>query len=166
MPTSPTSSHEEENTVASDRAFMLRRAAISTATGKRGLRLITSAASTKRESEIRQTGYAKTNGVLNSAMEEDGGGAEAADNMVAAMKRAVDVDGVSKLTPQEVRDEFITIQGAGHETTSNTLSWVFMLLAQNPEAQRRVQAEVDAVCGVGGDRTATFEQASELSYCE
>ena len=35
-----------------------------------------------------------------------------------------------------------TLTAAGHETTSNTLSWMFYELAQRPQFQARVRAEI------------------------
>ena len=46
-----------------------------------------------------------------------------------------------------VRDETLTMLAAGHETIGNCLAWTFHLLAQHPDAERRLQAEVD---GLGG----------------
>jgi cytochrome P450 len=56
-------------------------------------------------------------------------------NMVKGMDEAKDEETGQIFTPQEIIDEFITIRGAGHETTSNTLSWAMMLLAENPSIQ-------------------------------
>ncbi len=49
---------------------------------------------------------------------------------------------------RQVRDEVMTLFLAGHETTASALTWLWLLLAQNREAERRVQAEADAVSGV------------------
>jgi len=46
-----------------------------------------------------------------------------------------------------VRDETLTMLAAGHETIGNCLAWTFHLLALHPEAERRLQAEVDALGG-------------------
>jgi cytochrome P450 len=51
------------------------------------------------------------------------------------------------LTPAEVRDEVITILLAGHETTSNALTWTFYLLGQHPQQAAKLFAEVDTVLG-------------------
>ena len=53
--------------------------------------------------------------------------------------------GLSLLSPQQVRDEAITILLAGHETTANALTWTWYLLSQNPEVEARLHAEIDAV---------------------
>jgi cytochrome P450 len=48
---------------------------------------------------------------------------------------------------RRVRDEATTFILAGHETTANALSWMWYLLALNPDARDRVLAEVDDVLG-------------------
>lgn len=53
----------------------------------------------------------------------------------------------------------MTINGAGHETTANTLSWALLLLALHPVEQRRLQQEVDSI--VSGE-CATFDEAQQL----
>ena len=40
-------------------------------------------------------------------------------------------------TAGEVRDEVVTLIVAGHETVAATLTWTWVLLAQNPEAEQR-----------------------------
>ena len=49
------------------------------------------------------------------------------------------------LPVRRVRDEALTFMLAGHETTANALSWMWYLLALNPEARARLLAEVDTV---------------------
>jgi cytochrome P450 len=49
------------------------------------------------------------------------------------------------MTLEEVRDEVITILLAGHETTANSLTWTFYLLAQHPAEATKLFAEVDTV---------------------
>jgi cytochrome P450 len=44
-----------------------------------------------------------------------------------------------------IRDETLTMLAAGHETIGNCLAWTFHLLATHPEAERRLQAEVDGL---------------------
>jgi cytochrome P450 len=45
----------------------------------------------------------------------------------------------------QLRDEIMTILLAGHETTANTLAWTLYLLAQHPEVQSCLEAEVREV---------------------
>jgi cytochrome P450 len=50
----------------------------------------------------------------------------------------VQADDGSIMTDKQLRDEIITILIAGHETTSNALTWTYYLLSQNPQIERRV----------------------------
>jgi cytochrome P450 len=63
----------------------------------------------------------------------------------------------------QLRDEVMTLLLAGHETTANTLSWTLYLLAQNPERQARLEAEVRTVlCG----RAAEAAGLDRLPYLQ
>ena len=48
------------------------------------------------------------------------------------------------LTDQEIVAHSVTFVLAGYETTANTLSYVSYLLALNPEAQEKLQHEIDS----------------------
>ena len=62
---------------------------------------------------------------------------------------------------QQLRDEATTLFVAGHETSSNALSWTLYLLAQQPEVLKKLRTEIDAVLG---DRTPTIEDLRRLGY--
>jgi cytochrome P450 len=66
-----------------------------------------------------------------------------------------------QLTEKQLRDEIITIFIAGHETTAVTLSWVWVLLSQNPQASAKFQNEIQTVLG---DRTVGFSDLSKLEF--
>ena len=51
------------------------------------------------------------------------------------------------MSAKQVRDEILTIFLAGHETTANTLSWTWYLVARHPEVESRLHEEVDRVLG-------------------
>jgi len=55
----------------------------------------------------------------------------------------------SRLSDEEVMAEALTFIMAGHETTSQALTWALLLLARHPEWRERARAQVDAVLGVG-----------------
>jgi cytochrome P450 len=44
-----------------------------------------------------------------------------------------------------ILDELVTFMLAGHETTATALTWAWYLLAQNPDAEARLHAELDAL---------------------
>jgi cytochrome P450 len=67
------------------------------------------------------------------------------------------------MTDLQLRDELMTLFLAGHETTSNALTWTFYLLSQNPEPERRLHAELDAVLG---GRDPTTDDLKRLPYTE
>jgi cytochrome P450 len=64
-------------------------------------------------------------------------------DLLSMLIAARDEDGVSaassstalRLTSEELRDEVMTIFLAGYETVANALSWTWLLLGQNPEAE-------------------------------
>lgn len=65
------------------------------------------------------------------------------------------------LTDTQLRDEAVTLLMAGHETTAIALTMALFLLSQHPNAEARLQAEVDTVLG---DRTPTIEDLPNLPY--
>lgn len=56
---------------------------------------------------------------------------------------AQDKDSGERMTDKEIIDEVMTLIVAGHETSACTLNWVWYLLSQHPDAERKVQAEAD-----------------------
>jgi cytochrome P450 len=56
-------------------------------------------------------------------------------------------EGGEHLSDEDICDEALTLLMAGHDTTASTMTWAFYLLAQNPEVQSAVAAEVKAVAG-------------------
>ena len=65
------------------------------------------------------------------------------------------------LTDGEVRDQIITFVLAGYETTANALTWAWLLLAEHPDADRRMREEI---AGVVGGRVATSEDCCRLAF--
>jgi cytochrome P450 len=67
------------------------------------------------------------------------------------------------MSDKQLRDEMMTIFLAGHETTANALSWCLYLLAQHPEVEEKLLAELTAVLG---NRPPTPADMPQLSYTE
>jgi cytochrome P450 len=67
------------------------------------------------------------------------------------------------MTDEQVRDEALTIFLAGHETTSNALTWTWYLLSQHPEIEARLHEELDAVLA---GRMPEFNDVAALRYTE
>ncbi|HZD98285.1 MAG TPA: cytochrome P450, partial [Micromonosporaceae bacterium] len=53
------------------------------------------------------------------------------------------------MTEQDIRDEVLTLLLAGHETSTNALSWAYHLLAEHPNVAAALHAELDAVLADG-----------------
>jgi cytochrome P450 len=83
-----------------------------------------------------------------------------AGDLLSMLLAAQDEDG-SRMTDKQLRDEAITLFLAGHETTANTLSWTWWLLAQNPAVEARLHAELRSVLG---GQTPSLDDLPKLVY--
>ena len=81
-------------------------------------------------------------------------------DLLSMLLLATDDDG-GKMDIHQVRNEAIALFLAGHETTSNTLTWIEYLLALHPDVMEKLVAEVDAVLG---GRAVTLEDIDRLPY--
>ncbi len=62
------------------------------------------------------------------------------------------------MSDQQVRDEVMSLFIAGHETTANTLSWLWYLLAQHPDIAAKIEAELVQVLNGRSPTPADFPQ--------
>src|SRR3954449_2066450 len=69
----------------------------------------------------------------------DGDGRE---DVLSLLMRAQHDDG-SPLSDRELRDELVTIVGAGHETTATALAWAVERLVRHPDAMARLREDAD-----------------------
>ncbi|MFO7483910.1 cytochrome P450 [Oceanibaculum nanhaiense] len=65
------------------------------------------------------------------------------------------------LSLSRLRDDFLTMVLAGHETTAVSIAWCLYLLCRHPEHIAAAQQEVDRVLG---GRQPTYEDLSELKF--
>jgi cytochrome P450 len=63
-------------------------------------------------------------------------------DLLSILLQAQDEDG-TRMNDRQLRDETITLFLAGHETTANTLSWTWWLLAQNSAVEKKFHEELD-----------------------
>jgi cytochrome P450 len=84
-------------------------------------------------------------------------------DLLSMLLHAQDEDDGGRMTDHQLRDEAMTLFMAGHETTANTLSWVWFLLSNHPEAENRLHAELDEVLG---ERAPCFDDLPRLGYTE
>lgn len=79
-------------------------------------------------------------------------------DLLSALLRAKDENGEA-LNEQEVHDQTVSLLVAGAENVASTLTWTFQLLAEHPEEENRVRAEV---LSVTGGRPVTFGDLPKL----
>ena len=83
------------------------------------------------------------------------------EDLLGLLMNATDEEG--RMSERQLRDEVLTLVGAGHETTANALSWTFYLLSLHPEIDARLEAELDRVLG---GRTPSLEDLPKLALVE
>ncbi|MEL7085884.1 MAG: cytochrome P450 [Cyanobacteria bacterium P01_A01_bin.3] len=81
------------------------------------------------------------------------------EDLLSKLLQARDDDG-SGLSDSELHDQVMTLLLAGNDTTANALTWTLMLLAQHPEEESKLRAEIDAIVG---DRLPTLSDLSRMS---
>jgi cytochrome P450 len=69
----------------------------------------------------------------------------------------------TRMTDAQLQDEIMTLFMAGHETTANALSWTWLLLAQNPEAEQKLHEELQAALS---SAPPTLADLPRLPYTE
>jgi cytochrome P450 len=70
-------------------------------------------------------------------------GHEQRDDVLSLLLSAPDENGVP-MSDQELRDEMVTVLGAGHETTATGLAWAVELLVRNPEVLAKLRESLAA----------------------
>lgn len=88
-------------------------------------------------------------------------GADRGD-LLSMLLAARDPETGEGMSEKQLRDEVVTIFGAGHETTGSALGWVWYMLARHPEIEAKLHDEVDRVLG---GRRPSFSDLAELKYC-
>jgi cytochrome P450 len=97
-------------------------------------------------------------------IEERRGSREDRGDLLSMLLSARDEEGDGgQMSDLQVRDEVMTLFLAGHETTSNALTWTWYLLSQHPEIEAKLHEEFDAVLE---GQSPTFEDVPRLRYTE
>jgi cytochrome P450 family 135 len=73
----------------------------------------------------------------------EGSAAEERDDVLSLLLRARHEDG-SPMSDEELRDELVTVLGAGHETTATALAWAMERLLRTPRVLRRLRDSLAA----------------------
>ncbi len=110
--------------------------------------------------------FRRAQGTLNEVVariisERRADGLEDKGDLLSMFMLARDEETGVGMSDEHLRAEVLTMMLAGHETTATTLTWAWALLHQNPEAERKLHAELDAVLG---GRLPTVEDVPRLVY--
>ncbi|XP_067681665.1 cytochrome P450 1A1-like [Haliotis asinina] len=85
------------------------------------------------------------------------------DNMRDITDRLLSViEETPKLSQERILKTINDLFGAGFDTTASTIYWMLLLMAANPQVQRRVQIELDDVVGCG--RRPSILDRGQLVY--
>jgi cytochrome P450 len=82
-------------------------------------------------------------------------------DLLSMLMLARDEETGEAMNDKQLRDEVMTLLLAGHETTSNALTWTWYLLSQHPEVEAKFHAELAEVLG---GRVPTMEELPKLKY--
>lgn len=75
--------------------------------------------------------------------------AAAPGDLLTLLLRASDPETGQGLSEDDVKANIVTFIAAGHETTSNTLTWALFLVSQDAAVRARLEAEVDGALADG-----------------
>ena len=82
------------------------------------------------------------------------------------------ISDLNPMTDQQIRDNVITMLIAGHETTSNAVTWTYYLISQHPEVEQKMFEEIDSVLLKNMDgkkkiyRNPTIKDLPKFRYIE
>lgn len=77
------------------------------------------------------------------------------------IKASQSLDSEHSMTREEIRNEIIVLFMAGHETTANVLSWMWYLLSQAPDVEKKMHEELERELG---GKTPSYEDINKLHY--
>jgi cytochrome P450 len=83
-----------------------------------------------------------------------------AENLLSLLLSARD-DAGTAMDDRQLRDELVTMFVAGNDTTAVAMTWLWYVLDEYPEVDRRLRAELDRVLG---GRPPTFADLWKLTY--
>lgn len=116
-----------------------------------------------RQNRRWQSAVKRLDSLLLPVIEERRKSGEDHGDLLSMLIQAQDEDSGQRMTDRQLRDEVVTLFTAGHETTSNTLSWTLFLLAKHPEIEAKLLAELTSVLA---GRTPTMADLKALPYLD
>jgi cytochrome P450 len=88
---------------------------------------------------------------------------ESRDDLLSMLLAAVDEDSGARMSDRQLRDEMMTLFGAGQETTATALTWTWYLLSRHPKVEAKLREELDRVLA---GRTPALADLAKLPYIE
>ena len=70
---------------------------------------------------------------------------ESRGDLLSILLAAADEESGVRMSDQQLRDELMTLFGAGHETTAVALTWTWYLLSRHPVVNAKLDEELDRV---------------------
>ncbi|SPO27931.1 related to Cytochrome P450 [Ustilago trichophora] len=126
------------------------------------------------QAEVDARGAGKGGGFTKADFDEkqssaNGVGMTPGKDLLHLMMRANMADDVSpkeKLDDAELIGQITTLLIAGHETTSNQTAWTLWLLAQKPDIQQKLRAEIHDHFGKDMDRDIGYDELMGMEYLD
>jgi cytochrome P450 len=105
----------------------------------------------------------KVKALLADARARVARGDDAGSHLLGMLMQARDEETGEAMSDAQLRDETLTVLGAGHETTASLLSFALYLLSLHPTTARALAAEVDAAIGQAAPTMADLPKMPLLS---
>ena len=83
------------------------------------------------------------------------------DDLLSMLMSARDENTGQTMSDEQLHDEILITLFAGHETTASLLSWTWFLLAQHPEVEAKLHAELESTLA---GRTPGLDDIPNLRY--
>ncbi|RCH97658.1 hypothetical protein CU097_008680 [Rhizopus azygosporus] len=103
-------------------------------------------------------------GIERAKKEKASGTSDGPKDLLALMVDLIDEGTGKGFTKEGLREQCLTFLAAGHETTSNTLSWCLWLLAQHQDVQDRLREEVRVL--FQDENSFDYETINSISYLD
>lgn len=83
------------------------------------------------------------------------------NDLMSLLLQAVDPRDSEPLDDRQLRDEIVTVLLGGHETSGTMMTWMWYVIGQHPEVEKKLHEEWDRVLG---DRDPTMDDLMRLEY--
>ncbi|KAH8995436.1 cytochrome P450 [Lactarius akahatsu] len=88
------------------------------------------------------------------------------DMMSVLLRANLSSDLNGKMSEDEIIAQISTLLFAGHDTTSNTMTWFLWELSKHPESQDRIRAEIEAVRAQKGEECLSPVDLDSMVYTQ